>query len=226
MSEPVPEHRPVIATPDVINAILTGEVSDQAEVTYDDGGAVHARLQTVTEQLPQVGPVSLTVDYVHFRQRDAGEADHILLQYEHGDEHIAELEFEFPADGTVMMRHRYVQPAYRGHRIGDRLLQQSETIFQALANRRKQPVEVWEEVGQRKVLAWLLRNGYTARDEQSRVLIEQVQTHPEQFVFADVNGALVRDEGIFAPTTTGRSSHDLVMMQVHKILQPPQNPSH
>lgn len=220
MTEPVPEHRPVIATPDVITAIHTGEVSDQAKIIYDDGGAVSARLQTVTEQLPQIGQVHLVVDYVHFRQRDAGEADYILLQYERDDQHIAELEFEFHADGTVMMRHRYVQPDYRGHKIGNRLLQQSETIFQALANQRKQPVEVWEEVGQRKVLAWLLRNGYTARDEASRLLIEQVQAHPEQFVFADVNGALVRDEGIFKPTTTGRSSKDLVMMEVHKVLQP------
>ena len=146
--------------------------------------------------------------------------------YKQGDIEVAYMDFRILPDGAFELNHRYVHPDFRGKGgVGDRLLHQAEVAFQALAEKRQGPVEVRLEGGQRVVLKWFTdeRRGFEPANAVSAALLQEVNKHPENFVFEDIGGpgdASDKVDCIFRPDTPGRTIKDTVRIKLHKVFQP------
>lgn len=224
MSEPRPEQQPPLHTVSevVLDALACQPVSADYPIMYADDIGEIRRLYVVPEQVLGVGSAELTIDHRHYFQKWPNDFDMVDFQYNRGETPVATMQFQFMPDGSYGLSHRYVQPDFRKRGVGERLLAQAEQAFQQSANREQKDITIFIQVGQRSVLRWFLKNGYEPKDDRSADLVQAVLHQPEQFIFAEITDkdALVKDDCIFEPGTTGRTLEDTVRINLQKVISP------
>ena len=226
MVEPIRElTRPLLTIPDnVLQALEMYSPQSEDQVIYRDAQFDHSILHISPDVLPNVGRIHFNIVLWHYFQRGKHDHDKITFRYHNEQGLIGEIQFLLMPDGTYHLNHRHVVENYRQQGVGERLLKQAEHTLQRLANRRKQPVEIFLQLGQRNVLQWFLKRGYEPSVGHED-MVEAVLHHPEQFIFDDItdkpgDDPIKRQDGIFLPGSTGRKIEDTVRINLEKTLTP------
>lgn len=217
----------------VVNILGSGIFPEEAALIqkYPDG-SVRRSVFKAPENFGTLGTMEFGVETkVYTEHQDlSSHCNRVDFCYKQGDTEVAYMDFRVRPDGTFELNHRYVHPDFRGKvGIGDHLLRQASQAFQALADKRQAPVEVYLEGGQRVVLSWFTdqRRGFQPRDSESATRLTEVRDHPENFVFESIGGlgdASDKVDCIFRKETEGRTIKDTVRIQLHKVFEPQQAP--
>ncbi len=216
---------PISLSPAVMAALDLGKFPERAPIVDQTNEAEIRRLVRRRVVLPKIGEAYLNIDYRHYYKTWEKDFDMIGFQYEGKDQLVGELQFVLPPNGHYRLSHRFVPESLRGQGIGQQLLRQAEHTLQAIATRRKQSIQIELQLGQRDVLDWFSKRGYSALDDRSRDLVSEVKEHPDHFVFDDIvpkdeQDIKGRKNGIFRPETKGRTIDDTQRINLGKMIEP------
>lgn len=229
MSEPrtlerAPRFQPL---PDAVLDVVSGKAlaDKNADLRAKDDVGEIRRIYESEVVVPSLGKTEFSIDRRHYYQQWENDYDMTDFQYNHGEQPIGTMQFLHKRDGTFELAHRYVEPEFRGKGAGEDLLARAEAAFQAVANKDSQDIAIKAQFGQRRVINWFLKHGYELADDHSREDWEDVQAHPENYIFATVDDdseddKLGREDGIFRAGDDGRTIDDTVRINLQKILSP------
>lgn len=230
--EPLPE---VLATNFVRDQESFGE---DAEVVHDGDKTKILRVFQREELLPNIGQVSLILDYRKYHKENEKRPHRLQFEYlqanqdsSKGNRIIAQMQLQCVADGTFILDHRHVLPEFRGTSgIGKRLYEQAEHFIQQIANEKGADVTMGLQVGQQSVIVWAKKRGFSVIPEHEE-LFDELHDHPERFIEDDVfvspesqAQGIVKERYTFRSDVAGRYMEDAIRITMKKVIHSKKQP--
>src|SRR5581483_7512851 len=193
-------------------------IKDKKVVHEGDVSTIYACFE-LPVSLPSISGVNLRLDYRQYHASGGQGKDQVRFEFTAANEkgnHVpfTEMHLRVVDSRTFDLEHRYVQPEYRNERaMGSRLLKVAERWLQDVADIKQDTVHVFARVGQKSVMNWLEKNGFSVakKDEET---FRNIKEHPEQYVedavWGSTNPGL--SHYLFPQSKANRSSIDAIRL--------------
>lgn len=193
------------------------ESLDSYPVVFEDEEIITRRLFKGDDSYSNIPGVAFYLDYQKKKDEklDAFLGKLIFEYASHpvsdgGKVNMVQMHFEMHPNHEFRLFHRYVIPTERGDGKGARLFHLTEEWFSRIARELHAPVTLGLQTGQRSVIAWAEKMGFSVA-EGDEALRREIDEHPERFFEDEVvvseesqSQGIVKDRYIFPVGTTER----------------------
>ena len=208
------------------DAYVDGTLAQRAQIVNDGDKSKIYRCLEREEPIQGIAHARLRVDYRTYKKPTPDRQNQMRFDYVTVDREdpavshpVAEMHLAIVQQNEFVLEHRYVEPAFRDRRgLGTALLHRAEEWAKMVAEQSGQDVIIRIEAGQPVVFEWARKNHYQL-DESQQALFEEIQSHPDRFVFepAVQRSKLVKDPYVFLAGQTGRKRGDAVRLIFKKV---------
>lgn len=228
---------PIVPMPE---AVVRGFVHDReefgqdAKVVYEKDRKRIVRVFQREEDVPSVGKARLVLDYGKYEKEDGGMIDRLQFEYHQQDPNdsdservIAQMHLEHSSDEVFVLNHRHVLPEFRGKTgLGKRLYENAERFVQQVATEKGNDIVINLHAGQRSVIEWAKKMGFSVIAEQQDVF-DELRDHPDRYVEDDVfvspesrSQGIVKDRYTYPVNAEGRYMENAIRLTMKKIIHP------
>lgn len=205
-----------------------------AKIVYAEDQKRIVRVFQREEEIPLVGRARLVLDYGKYDKGDAGIVDRLQFEYHQQDPDdseservIAQMHLERSNDEVFVLNHRHVLPEFRGKTgLGKHLYEHAENFVRRIASERGSDVAIDLHTGQRSVIEWAEKMGFSVIAEHQDVF-DELRDHPERFVEDDVfvspesrGQGIVKDRYTFPVGARGRYMENAIRLTMKKVIHP------
>ncbi|MFA7286788.1 MAG: GNAT family N-acetyltransferase [Patescibacteria group bacterium] len=210
---------------DLAHRFVNGTIFNDAEVVAEgEHGDIY---RGFIREEPNIGiqAAKLRIDFQKSSSSNADTPKQVRFEYvqpdkvdSESDVLVAEMHIAPWGKNKFVLQHRYVQPEFQGKLgLGTKLLQQVESWLAQVASEKKEDVILEVDTGQKGVISWVEKNGFSVDPDQVKEL-QEVVDHPDRYALEDVPDVdgLTKPEFIFRNDTPGRTVIDAVRFTFSK----------